>query len=173
MSEIPESMAARRSPAAAKTAVVAATAVALLLVAQLTGFDPLGDGPEPAYAAGEADLSAAIDREESARIQRLFSGMRSGVQVEASGEVVLVMPDDTVGDQHQLFLVELSSGLTLKLSHNVDIAPKIPLEVGDRVRFSGEYEWNEKGGVVHWTHRNTRGGSHPGGWVLHEGKRYQ
>ena len=99
--------------------------------------------------------------------------MRSGVHVEAEGEVVHLLPDDTRGSQHQLFLCELSNGITLKISHNIDIAPYIPLEKGDTVRFRGDYEYNDKGGVVHWTHRNTRGGSHPHGWILHEGKKYE
>jgi hypothetical protein len=43
--------------------------------------------------------------------------------------------------------------------------------VGDRVAFSGEYEWNDLGGVLHWTHR-TASGPHPPGWVEHDGRRY-
>jgi hypothetical protein len=32
--------------------------------------------------------------------------------------------------------------------------------------------WNEKGGVVHWTHRDP-GGRHMAGWLAHNGKTYQ
>jgi hypothetical protein len=53
------------------------------------------------------------------------------------------------------------------------IAPRIPdPREGDLVQFSGEYEWNVKGGVIHYTHRAT-GGTHISGWLEHAGKRYQ
>ncbi|MGZ4955632.1 MAG: DUF3465 domain-containing protein [Methylobacter sp.] len=52
-------------------------------------------------------------------------------------------------------------------------APRInSLREGDSIQFYGEYEWNNKGGVVHWTHRDPNG-SHQAGWLQHQGKRYQ
>ena len=36
----------------------------------------------------------------------------------------------------------------------------------------GEYEWNARGGVVHWTDRDPSGRG-PGGWLEHQGRRYQ
>lgn len=130
--------------------------------------------PKPAPKPEPAPEATPSKRDDTAQIRQLFTAMRSGVQVEAEGEVVHILPDDNEGSRHQLFLCELSNGITLKISHNIDVAPYIDgLRKGDTVRFHGEYEWNEKGGVVHWTHRNTRGGSHPGGWILHEGKKYE
>jgi hypothetical protein len=38
----------------------------------------------------------------------------------------------------------------------------VPFKRGDRVAFRGEYVWNAQGGVVHWTHRDPKGG---GGWI--------
>ena len=87
--------------------------------------------------------------------------------------VIRVLADDLNGSRHQRFIVELASRQTLLITHNIDIAPRIDgLEVGDSVRFNGEYVWNEKGGVIHWTHHDPRG-RHVAGWVIHNGKTYK
>ena len=46
------------------------------------------------------------------------------------------------------------------------------LRVGDEVRFRGEYEWNQRGGLVHWTHHDPAG-RRTGGWLRHEDRLYQ
>jgi len=59
------------------------------------------------------------------------------------------------------------------VSHNIDLAPRIDgLRTGDRVDVRGEYEWNARGGVIHWTHHDPQG-RHPGGWLRHRGRLYQ
>ena len=74
---------------------------------------------------------------------------------------------------HQKFILKLSSGQTLLISHNIDMAPRInSLKKGDTIDFYGEYEWNSKGGVVHWTHHDSRG-NHVGGWLKHNDVTYQ
>jgi hypothetical protein len=84
-----------------------------------------------------------------------------------------VLSDDREGSRHQRFILRLNSGQTLLVAHNIDLAPRVDgLSKGDRVELYGEYEWNERGGVVHWTHRDPRG-NHPHGWISHRGKRYQ
>jgi hypothetical protein len=47
----------------------------------------------------------------------------------------------------------------------------IPARNGDYVEFNGQYEWNAKGGVVHWTHHDPQG-RHETGWVKHNGHNY-
>ena len=106
-------------------------------------------------------------------IGRAFANRASDIQVEGEGRVVRILADDLKGSRHQRFIVELASGQTLLISHNIDIAPRIKgLEEGDKVRFNGEYVWNAKGGVIHWTHHDPRG-RHVAGWVIHNGKTYQ
>lgn len=98
---------------------------------------------------------------------------RSGQQVVASGQVIRILSDDNEGSRHQRFILELSSGQTLLVAHNIDLAPRIPmLSIGDTVRFNGEYEADPRGGVIHWTHHDPRG-RHVTGWLEHRGKRYQ
>lgn len=106
-------------------------------------------------------------------IGRAFASRASGVQVEGEGTVIRVLADDLDGSRHQRFIVELASGQTLLIAHNIDIAPRIErLAVGDGVRFNGEYAWNEKGGVVHWTHHDPQG-RHAAGWLVHNGRTYK
>ena len=122
----------------------------------------------PGCAAPEAvDLAAAGD----AVLAQAFESRASNLQVEGAGTVQRLLRDDHEGARHQRFLVRLASGQTLLVAHNIDVAPRIPLAEGDPVAFSGEYEWNQQGGVLHWTHR-TDSGPHPHGWVEHAGRRY-
>jgi hypothetical protein len=104
---------------------------------------------------------------------RAFEKHASNIQVEGQGTVAKILPDDDDGSRHQRFIVRLSSGQTILIAHNIDLAPKVSsLNEGDVVSFSGEYEWNPKGGVVHWTHRD-RDGRHPVGWIRHDGQAFQ
>ncbi|MDO9509627.1 MAG: DUF3465 domain-containing protein [Thermovirgaceae bacterium] len=112
--------------------------------------------------------TAAIDDP----IARLFSDRRSGVQVQGSGIVIKILPDDNDGSRHQRFIIRLATGQTLLVAHNIDQAVRIEtLETGDSLGFSGEYEWNPEGGVIHWTHRDSAG-RHLPGWIIHKGKKY-
>jgi hypothetical protein len=107
------------------------------------------------------------------QLQQAFDNRQSDIQVRGEGVVVKVLPDDRKGSRHQRFLLRLGSGQTLLIAHNIDLAPRIPrLSEGDTVAFYGEYEWNEKGGVVHWTHHDP-GGRHAGGWLRHDGTTYE
>jgi hypothetical protein len=81
-----------------------------------------------------------------------FGQADSNRQVQSEGVVVKVLPDDNQGSRHQKFLLELSSGQTILIAHNIDLAPRVsPITEGDVIAFNGEYGWSEKGGVVHWT----------------------
>lgn len=106
-------------------------------------------------------------------IASAFSNHQSNLQVSGQGIVTRLLPDDTDGSKHQKFIIKLSSGQTLLVAHNIDIAPRISsLQEGDSIQFYGEYEWNEKGGAVHWTHRDPNG-VHVDGWLEHKGQKYQ
>lgn len=107
------------------------------------------------------------------QVTKAFENRQSDIQVGGSGTVVAILPDDTKGSQHQKFILELSSGQTILIAHNIDLAPRIAsLRKGDTVEFYGEYEWSSRGGVVHWTHHDPRG-RHKEGWLKHNGKKYK
>jgi hypothetical protein len=109
----------------------------------------------------------------SDQLQSAFENRQSNVQVRGSGVVVRILPDDLQGGRHQRFILRLSSGQTVLISHNIDLAPRVDaIREGDTVGFYGEYEWNSKGGLVHWTHHDPAG-RHKGGWLKHNGSTYQ
>lgn len=111
--------------------------------------------------AGMQDVAAA------------YRARRSDVQVRGSGVVRKILRDDNDGSRHQRFLLELNDRKNVLVAHNIDLAPRIEgLRNGDEVAFYGEYEWNSKGGVVHWTHHDP-GRRHVGGWLKHRGHTYQ
>jgi len=123
----------------------------------------------PTIVESYAQQSIAGDQQ----IADAYQNQQSNVQVAGSGAVIRILPDDTEGSQHQKFILNLQSGQTLLISHNIDLAPRMDaLREGDTVGFYGEYEWNPQGGVVHWTHHDP-GGSHEDGWLKHKGATYQ
>jgi hypothetical protein len=108
-----------------------------------------------------------------AAVARAIESRTSGIQLQGQGKVIKVLPDDNQGSRHQRFILELPSGQTLLIAHNIDLAPRITsLKAGDTVEFYGEYEWNAKGGVIHWTHHDP-GGRHVAGWLKHNNRTYQ
>jgi Protein of unknown function (DUF3465) len=127
-----------------------------------SGLIPQQDRAETGASRGGADVLTAA-----------FENRQSNVQVQASGRVTRILADDNDGSRHQRFIVQLVSGQTVLVAHNIDLANRVAsLEVGDSVEFNGEYEWNAQGGVIHWTHRDPQG-SHANGWIKHAGRTYQ
>jgi len=134
--------------------------------------DSVGTCPKKAFLISRGSSSPATRVDDNA-IGRAFATRTSNIQVEGEGTVIRLLSDDQNGPRHQRFIVQLASGQTLLVTHNIDIAPRINgLEVGDSVRFNGEYVWNAKGGVIHWTHHDPSG-RHVAGWVVHNGKTYK
>jgi len=95
--------------------------------------------------------------------QRAFDHQVSGVVITVPGRVERILDDDVRPPRHQRFIIRSTRGQTLLVAHNLELAPRVPLKLGDRVTVRGEYEWNAEGGVLHNTHRAPRGGS--SGWI--------
>jgi hypothetical protein len=106
-------------------------------------------------------------------LQDAYENGLNNIQVEGKGTVVTILADDTSGSRHQKFILLLATDQTLLISHNIDLAPRVKnLTEDDSVAFYGEYEWNDQGGVIHWTHIDPNG-SHEDGWLKHNGVIYQ
>lgn len=128
-----------------------------------------GVGCSSAYAPQPAGAVSGSDEV----LARAFEQRTSNIQVEGQGVVRRVLADDNDGRRHQRFILALASGQTLLIAHNIELAPRVVgLREGDAVSFSGEYEWNAQGGVIHWTHRDPRK-RHPAGWLKHNGEVYK
>ncbi|WP_456382448.1 DUF3465 domain-containing protein [Hydrogenimonas sp.] len=113
-------------------------------------------------------VTSDVSKIENAQARRL-----TNVWVTGRGRVVKILPDDNEGHRHQRFILRLENGRTLLVVHNIDLAPPLPgLEKGDLVEFRGEFVYNPKGGLIHWTHHDPSGRK-KGGWLRYKGKLYR
>lgn len=125
------------------------------------------------FAASQYQPNTENTQAEEVSIAELYQQQKSDVQIEVTATVSRLLGDDNEGSRHQRFIVEFEDGHTLLVTHNIDLAPRInSLNVGDEVTIYGEYEWNNKGGVMHWTHHDPAN-RHPHGWIRHKGQLYQ
>ncbi len=92
--------------------------------------------------------------------------------VGLNGKIVHKLKDDLSGSRHQKFLISPSSDITLLVAHNIDLASRVPIKKGDSISVYGRYEWNNRGGVIHWTHHDPKG-LKKGGWIKANGKVYR
>ena len=135
----------------------------LILILAVLGISVLSCSTQPSGSSSERDEIFG----------RAFEQHSRNLPVEGRSTVKKILSDDHEGSRHQRFILQLDSGQTLLITHNIDIAPRIPdLREGDEVEFQGVYEWNPEGGVVHWTHHDPQG-RHPPGWLKHKGNTYQ
>lgn len=104
-------------------------------------------------------------------MKRVYGKPDTGTWIEESGLVRRLIPDDNDGARHQRFILDLRNGQTVLMAHNIDLAERVPVGLGDRIRFRGMYEWNEQGGLVHWTHHDPLG-IEDGGFIRYRNKSY-
>ena len=143
------------------------------------GSDPAGAlgqrrGPTPApESSAEQALAPALEPAAGPSLAQAFRDRATDLQVSGAGVVTKLLPDDNDGSRHQRFLLRVADGTVVLVAHNIDLAPRLSkLRVGDQVEFHGVYEWNQKGGVVHWTHHDPQG-HHEAGWLKHRGELHQ
>jgi hypothetical protein len=81
-----------------------------------------------------------------------------------------LLSDDNDDSRHQRFVVQLPGRQTVLIANNLDVSARVPVGMGDRIGFRGVYEWNDLGGLVHWTHDDPLG--EEGGWIRYRKQRY-
>ncbi|KPQ35445.1 MAG: Protein of unknown function (DUF3465) [Phormidesmis priestleyi Ana] len=134
----------------------------------LGGMLPVLAAPSYLYRNSQAEVMG------SRALLEAFKNQQSDVVIDnVSGTVESILPDDIDGDRHQRFIIRISRNQTVLVVHNIDMAPRISgLMKGDRVSVKGEYEWNDRGGLIHWTHKDPRN-SHADGWIEYNRVRYE
>ncbi|MES2304738.1 MAG: DUF3465 domain-containing protein [Gemmatimonadota bacterium] len=133
---------------------------------------PVGPAAAPATPAPSRPQTAPAPNAGNAALIDAVHQQRSHVELFAIGRVARLLPDDNEGSRHQKFLLRIAPDLTVLLVYNLDLARRVPVAMGDSVTARGEYIWNEKGGLLHWTHKDPAG-KHQPGWVDLKGTRYQ
>jgi len=114
----------------------------------------------------------------SRTVRDLYNAKRSDAWVETTGRVEKLLADDTDtsdnSDKHQKFLLLVPGEITVLVAHNISSAPRVPIRPGDKITLRGEYEYTDKGGTIHFTHkpkynsRNTQSG-----YIEFKGQRYE
>ncbi len=163
-----------------KSLAALALLIVALLVQKFTGVDLFallnGAAPNPPGGVAESVKGSETTGQGVDFVYEQFKARRSSVWVTTEGKVQRLLADDNNGSRHQEFILELDAArnFTVRVAHNIDDAPYIPLERGDTIQIKGRYEFNERGGVIHFTHRADRPTKRtPGGWIEHKGQRYQ
>ncbi len=171
---------AKKKSGAAATVLTIIVAIVLVVLQQKQHITNNAQSPPSGGSGASAPAGAptAGSATGARAVIQAYEAEQSDVLVEFDAVVTKLLSDDKEGDAHQRFIVRLPAEAgfdrTLLISHNIDLAPRVPVREGDSVRIRGEYEWSQQGGVIHWTHHNpNRNPRHPGGWIEHNGNRYE
>ncbi len=134
----------------------------------LGGIVPVLAAPSYLYRNSNAEVMG------SKSVLDAFKNKQSNIIVESvAGTVEALLPDDIEGSRHQRFVIRIARNQTVLIVHNIDVSGRLDgLRKGDRVSVKGEYEWNERGGLIHWTHKDPRS-SHEDGWIDYRNVRYE
>jgi Protein of unknown function (DUF3465) len=92
-------------------------------------------------------------------------------EVTVRGTVTTLLPDSNgPAGPHQDFDIDVS-GHPVEIDHNLTLAPRVPVAVGDVVDIHGQFEPDPGQPVIHYTHHATD--THPGGWIKLDGHKYE
>ena len=136
-----------------------AISVALVAFTVQTGF-AFQQGDHPGKIDDDSALVAAVQS-------------RKRVRYVEAGNVVAtkLLPDDNKGLRHQKWEAQLSDGNVIQVIYNVDMVPRVPIQVGDKFGVGGEYIPSGRTGIIHWLHDDPKG-LRPDGYVYLNGVVY-
>jgi hypothetical protein len=94
----------------------------------------------------------------------------TAAEVTVQGTVTMVLPDSNgPAGPHEDFDISVD-GHIVEIDHNLTLAPRVPVAIGDVVAIHGQFEPDPGNPVIHYTHHATD--SHPGGWIKLDGHKY-
>lgn len=147
------------------------------MISCATTCKPLVAALSLACFIGCATVSATGDAG-NRQIYEAWRAGRSKVEVQATGSIARILGERSgESGPHQGFLLHLTGpgghGLTVRIESNLALIRAFPaLRDGEAAVVRGEYEFDRRGGVIHWTHHDPRG-RHPAGFVEVGGRRYE
>lgn len=147
---------------------LAALIACCIIISGCANAQTQAPGAPPKDQLGNQSASASGDAA-AIRAQQL---QLVKVPLTVTAPVKKMLRYDDRGLPHEKFLLVLSTGSTILVAHNTKMAPYVPIQSGDIVTVKGEFIWNEKGGLIHWTH-HTDTPNHEGGYIEFNGKRYE
>jgi hypothetical protein len=106
-------------------------------------------------------------------VNQIMHSKANRPQMYATGTVYNIQEDDTKGLPHQRYNINVENGqkdIDLVIVSNLEFG-KVPVKIGDSVTVCGEFI-NAEGGMIHWTHYQTRSGTHPNGFTIFNGVLY-
>jgi len=91
-------------------------------------------------------------------------------EVTVTGTVQQVLPDGHgPRGAHERFVL-LADGVRVEIDHNLALADRAPVQVGDTVTVHGQFEPDSGHPVIHYTHHAT--GQHEGGYIQLRSRSY-
>jgi hypothetical protein len=143
-----------------------AIAAASLTLAGCSGLRPMPVAPMPVAQVSQVQSAAA--KIETAATRK----PKDNQWVTIQGKVTQLLPQDNDGSRHQHFLFQPTNpkAKLVKVAHNIDLAPIVPVKVGDLVKVKCEFIKDNPYDVAHWTHFDPRGGQ--GGYIELNGRIY-
>jgi len=160
-----------------KKTISSLVTIAILLVwGMIFGFPEPGNDTKTTSNTQTTQSSPALSSKpnsthNNALLADSYKQKKSKIWMEVKVKVTRLLADDNDGSRHQKFIVESASGLSVLVSHNIDLADRVPVSRGDEITLRGRYEWSDRGGVLHWTHHDPRGNIE-GGWIKFDGQTY-